>query len=222
MAPTQLGSNYRVGYLNASSPNCSTIEKFTNQALQSLGASFRKPSRTNEGLTLLEAAMAELVTKKQIPVLCIDEFEGLGDSKMFNLEFFTGLRALAQTGLVLVVASKNPLVYIVSDHLIKASPFFNIFEQITLKPFTLTEAETFVQTKSAQAGFNEREKEAFLQYGRIGEKEWSPLRLQLVGKMLQEDKHFAGGKEMGYLSPDSHLYWQDFEKRLDEVYVGSV
>ena len=48
--------------------------------------------------------------QKLIPVLCIDEFERIGSKEEFSLDFFEGLRAMAEASdLVLLIASKSPL-----------------------------------------------------------------------------------------------------------------
>src|SRR5207249_6511816 len=129
-----------------------------------------------------------LKLRNLIPVLCIDEFEGLGNRQAFDLNFFMHLRAITQAGLTLVVASKYRLIDIVSDSL-KSSPFFNVFEQLTLNSFGPKEAQEFAKAKGNQAGFTELEQDYLLKFGREeGEQGWFPLRLQLAGKMLLEDK----------------------------------
>ena len=102
----------------------------------------------------------------------------------FDLHFFTALRAMAQAGLSLVVASKSPLIDIIGNNG-QTSGFFNIFEQLIMKPFS-TKAERFAQFKGTQAGLSDEERSRLLQFGRRGVEYW-PLRLQLVGKMLLED-----------------------------------
>ncbi|GER86856.1 hypothetical protein KDW_10180 [Dictyobacter vulcani] len=157
------------------------------------------------------------------PVLCIDEFEGFNDRQEFNHEFFDGLRALAQDdGLVLVTASKHPLKEIIEGLTGQTSPLFNIVQQITLKPFTEQEARDFVENKGQQAGFNKKEREAFLQWGArhkpSGECYWPPLHLQLVGKMLLEDKQ----SQEDNLNVDDTYYENNFKHRLDETYQAVV
>lgn len=156
-------------------------------------------------------------------MLCIDEFEGLCKQEkreVFTLDFFTALRAMTQAGLCLVVASQHPLIEIVGDG-IKTSPFFNVFEQLKLKPFTLEEAQAFGQTKGTKAGFTKKEQEYLLKYGREQDL-WPPLRLQLVGTMLLEDKTLAEREGPQYYRPNDPSYWQEFEQRLEEKYRGAV
>jgi len=220
VAPTQLGTSFRVGYLDASLPKCRTIAGFTTKALEVLGVTTVIADSITVGLDTLQEAVENLVKQNQTPILCIDEFEGLIEAQVFDLNFFTGLRAIAQAGLGLVTASKSPLIDMVSDH-VKTSPFFNIFMQITLKPFSVQEAEDFAKVKSAQAGFTDKERGYLLEYVRESEQQRLPIRLQLRGKMLYEDKLAAQTDPQIYL-PDTHKYWLDFEKRLEETYRAVV
>lgn len=57
----------------------------------------------------------DMQSRNLIPVLCIDEFEGLTRSREFDVTFFTQLRAINQLGLVMVTASLNPLIDLVSE-----------------------------------------------------------------------------------------------------------
>jgi len=47
---------------------------------------------------------------------------------------------------------------------------------------------------------------------------WPPLRLQLVGKLLLEDKFLAAEEGPHYYRPKDPAYWQEFEERLSEKY----
>ncbi|MBV9230149.1 MAG: TniB family NTP-binding protein [Chloroflexi bacterium] len=218
------GHKFRIGLLDANAPGCTTVSKFTAQALKALDA----PHRPRTVLTLdkLEDFARELKEKNCTPVLCIDEFEGFArQPQEFNLDFFNGLRSIAQyAGLVLVIASKKPLIDIVIDIVGdtgKTSPFFNVFEQITLHPFTRREAEIFAREKCSQVGFTIKEQGFLLQYGRLDTEQWPPLRLQLAGKILLEDKSRIEGDPYCY-QPDEPDYWKEFKTRLEEIYRGVV
>jgi len=219
-APTELGPNYRIGYLDASGPLGRSIDTFARKALEELGYNTALLDRPKIGLETLEQYLEALKSQKLIPVLCIDEFEGFGDRQEFDLAFFKELRSLTQTTLCLVVASKNPLIDIIGDDG-KTSGFFNVFEQLTLKPFSHEEAEAFAEAKSRQAGFTDQEKMRLLLYGQEAGK-YYPLRLQLAGKMLLEDKNLASKEGSHYYHPDDLRYWQEFEERLKEKYRGVV
>ncbi len=96
---------------------------------------------------------------------------------------------------------------------VETSGFFNIFEPFNLEPFNVQEAREFILAKGQQANFEQQEYECMWKYGEESEQEWPPLRLQLIGKMLLEEK----GHGM-----DDPLYWQKFEQRLEIVYRGVV
>jgi TIR domain/Bacterial TniB protein len=221
MAQKKLGPRFRIAYLDATLPECATVSGFTVSALKALDENTLISPYRDVGLSSLEQAVKDLIRNHQHPVLCIDEFERFSNSYVFDLSFFQGLRAIAASGLCLVIASNISLIDIVSKQ-IQTSPFFNIFEQLTLKPFTFKEAAIFVRTKGSHAGFIEQERELLLSYGKIDEGQWSPLRLQLAGKLLLEDKLLAEQDDSDHYRPNDPLYWETFEQRLEERYRGVV
>jgi hypothetical protein len=201
----ELGSRFRIGYLDATIPGCRTIEGFVSEALEVLGL----PPRQEEGLLGLEKGLKMLKAKRETAVLCIDEFEGMGDRNVFSLEFFRGLRAMTQAfGLVLIVISRQPISAVIGRDM-QTSGFFNVFEQIYLEPFHRSEAETFILAKSRQTGFGPQEIEAFWHYAEQGAGCWPPLRLQLVGKLLVEEHVPAY---------EAEHFWQRFKERLESLY----
>jgi transcriptional regulator with XRE-family HTH domain len=208
VAPEQLGSRFRICYLDGMSPTCRTVTGFVAEALSKLGLSVLE---VIEGLETLDRGLQELLAKKLIPVLCIDEFERISSREEFSLDFFEGLRAMTSTSdLVLIIASKSPLRQVV-DKRAQGSPFFNIFEQISLKPFTYSDTEQFIFEKGNLAKFQPEERDYLWKYGRVSENEqaWWPLRLQLTGKILVEDLDQAR-KDPNY----QHI----FEERFNTIY----
>lgn len=219
-ARTQLGSRFRVGYLDAMMASCSTIAGFTARAVRELGCPL-PPERASQGLVVLEEVVETLRSKGLHAVLCIDEFEGFGNKQEFDLNFFASLRALAQGGLSLVIVSRRPLIDIVGDYG-SSSGFFNVFEQLTLEPFDSGEAEDFVTAKSSRAGFTDQEQAILLKYGQLADAQWHPMRLQLVGKMLFEDKTLHVKEDSRRYRPDDPDYWQRFAQRLEGKYRGVI
>jgi transcriptional regulator with XRE-family HTH domain len=211
-AQQKLGKHFRVGYVDALSPSCMTVEGFTALAARQFGVSLA-PEYAEQGLSPLEQVVASLLDGKQVPVLCIDRFETFITRPAFDQHFFGGLRALAQAGLCLITTSKRRLVDIVVEAT-QASSLINVFDQITLKPFNEREAMDFVKKKGEQAGFTEQECQYLLHYGVLEERSWLPLRLQLVGQMLLEDKRAED------YQPEDSYYWQSFTSRLEERYRG--
>jgi transcriptional regulator with XRE-family HTH domain len=213
-AQQKLGKHFRVAYVDALSPSCMTVEGFTAVAARQFGVSLT-PEYVEQGLTPLEQVVASLLDGKQVPVLCIDRFETFITRPAFDQHFFGGLRALAQAGLCLVTTSKRRLVDIVTEAT-QASSLINVFDQIALRPFNEREAMDFVKKKGEQAGFTEQERQYLLHYGELEEHSWLPLRLQLVGQMLLEDKRSED------YQPQDTDYWQNFTLRLEERYRGVV
>ncbi len=208
MGSERLGRRFSIGYLDGMSPQCKTVAGFAAAAC----ATFDLPvPQVNEGLLTLDKGLRVLLAKKLVPVLCIDEFESFSGSEEFSLDFFEGLLAMTHTSdLVLVIASKNPLHRVVRKS-VRGSPFFNIFEQLALKPFNFTEAEQFIQDKSTSAGFKPDERDYLWTFGKEkeGEKAWAPLRLQLAGKILCD--------EMDEVRKNPH-YRQSFVERFQTLY----
>ncbi len=203
MAEHEFGRRFHIGYLDATMPSCQTVTGFASEALEALSL----PANPATGLLGLEKGLKLLKAKQETPVLCIDEFEGMGNRREFSLDFFRGLRAMTQIfGLVLIVISRQPISAIIGKDM-ETSGFFNIFEQIMLEPFQQREAEAFILAKSSQAGFGARETEALWRYGELSPGRWPPLRLQLVGKLLTEEP-----------LQESEHFWQQFEQRLEVLY----
>jgi hypothetical protein len=143
----RLGSNFRVGYLDATSPSCATVSGFISRTVEELENAVMESASME--LDTLEQIVRDLRLRNTLPVLRIEEFEGLCNLR-FGLSFFTELRAIMHAGLVLIVASKQPVSELVGDQ-VKSSPFFNIFEPLILQPFSAEEAKEFIQNKGTQA-----------------------------------------------------------------------
>lgn len=217
VAPTQFGSRFLIAYIDATSPRCTTVSGFVSSVLEELKVFKTQLNEQVFDLAYMERIIKNLKKQGYMPVLCIDEFEGLTSEDTFDIRFFTGLRAIAEAGLALVVASKHSLIDLVSSTL-KTSPFFNIFEKLSIKSFSLKEAERFVYEKAQLAGFDAHESSLLLIYGRVEEQSWSPIRLQLVGTLMLQEKKLAQQEDLEYYRPADPAYWQDFEKRLEEKY----
>ena len=70
-------------------------------------------------------------------VLLLDEFEYVTQNPNFGSDFFGGLRALAiHQNLPLVTATRRELVDLCHSEELKGSPFFNIFANVVLRPFS--------------------------------------------------------------------------------------
>jgi hypothetical protein len=208
-------SRYRVGYIDAQSANCETIDEFTTIALAELGVLQPSSNGLPLDLAALNRAIGSLRANKLVPVLCIDEFEHLfSNPSAFPLSFFEGLRSMTQSsnGLILITASRKPLNEKVGSSGL-TSPLFNVLEVLELKSFTPEEAETFVRKKGAQARLTARERAHLERYGRN-----EPLRLQLAGEMLEADKRVTDRTAQNYYRQNDPYYWRHFEERLETRY----
>lgn len=215
-----IGPNFRLGYFDASLPSCTTITGFIEKALEALEYTNVPINTTKDPLGLLEAAVKDFAKYQPTsitPVLCIDEFGSLESKNGFSLEFFTHLRSLMSLGLVIITASRQPLIETV-DEPSKTSPFFNIFLQIPLKPFNRKEAETFVKAKGDQAGLTSIERERLLEYGQEeSEEQWNVLRLQQFGRLLLLKKYLSrfDTSQISPYRPDDSEYWHEFKEELE-------
>jgi transcriptional regulator with XRE-family HTH domain len=223
VAPARMGTQVHVGYLDVTAPSCATLAGFTGAALKALEITVpASVGQEASPLVALERGVIDLRAREQIPILCIDEFEHFCRYDAQRGIVLEHLRAVSQAGLGLVVASKQPLIEIV-DKVERTSPFFNICRQVSLHPFSRREAEGFAQDKAAQAGWSEEERDYLLAYAREPDRDvWFPLRLQLVGTLLHEDKMLAELEHPDFYRPQDADYWQEFVERVDEIYQGVV
>lgn len=223
MASERFGSHVRVGYLDLTAPSCATLTGFTVEALKALHLPI--PDRVaadGHSLIELEQGVRELQSKDLVPILCLDEFENVIKLDTYPGIVLEHLRAITQVGLGLVVSTRKPLIEMV-DASLQTSPFFNVCHQVLLKPFERRDAESFAQSKSDQAGFTNQERDYLLQFARQKERDaWFPLRLQLVGLTLQEDKVLAAQEHPDFYRPHDPTYWQEFEARIDEIYKAVI
>lgn len=88
----------------------------------------------------------DMVDKKDLHViLLLSELEHLVDNQNFADSFFYSLRSLAiHHNLSLVTSSRSALIELFHSSDIRSSPFFNIFGNITIGPFTEAEARDFI------------------------------------------------------------------------------
>ena len=226
VAPTHLGSNYRVGIMSATHPQCQTLAGFISHSLGTLNIPTHSLPTSNVQLRHLSIAMRDLKAQQIVPVLCIDEFEGFTGKPWFDGAFVEGLRAIAQDdGLVLVVAAKKTLREIVDGLISQTSQLYGMVQQLPLKPFAEMEANAYVIKKGRLAGFSNEDQQFFLEcapiYRQDGTRVWFPLRLQLVGQMLLADKEAIQAQQQSFQVQDQ-TYRADFKQRLNEQWQAVV
>lgn len=86
-------------------------------------------------------------------ILFFDDFHLITQNPDFPLEFFSFFRSLANNyNLAFVTSSFLPLQKLCVSKDVEESPFFNIFSNITLKPFTPQESRELVEKPLSGAG----------------------------------------------------------------------
>lgn len=119
-------------------------------------------------------------------VLLLDEFEYVTQNPNFGADFFGGLRALAiHQNLPLVTATRRELVDLCHSEELKGSPFFNIFANVVLRPFSREEINEMLNGYLAETEltFSAREKELVIGLGG-----GYPFFTQMAGNYLVEAK----------------------------------
>lgn len=117
-------------------------------------------------------------------VLLMDEFEYVTQNPNFSTDFFGGLRALAiHQNLPLVTATRRELVDLCHSEEIKGSPFFNIFANVVLRPFSRAEVNEMLDGYLAETDINISPQEKELVIGLGG---GYPFFIQMAGHYLVE------------------------------------
>jgi len=142
-------------------------------------------------------------------VLMMDEFEYVTQNPNFKNDFFGGLRALAiHHGVALLPATRRELVDLCHSNEIKGSPFFNIFANVVLRPFTRPEVDELL-TGYTQDGLTSAEKDFVWSLGG-----GYPQFLQIAGYYLLE------GKVQGLTESELEKYVTgNFDQQADSHYT---
>ena len=176
-----------------------TPERFWQRVLTKIERSICLPKLTPEiqrvremgdfDLFDLEDLFERIADRGLTTVLMMDEFEYVTQNPNFGSDFFGGLRALAiHQNLPLLTATRRELVDLCHSEELKGSPFFNIFANIVLRPFSRTEVLEMLDGYMAATPiqFSEREKELVLGLGG-----GYPFFTQMAGNYLVEAKQKA-------------------------------
>jgi len=102
----------------------------------------------------LEDLFQTTVDKGLTIALLMDEFEYVTENPNFKSDFFGGLRALAiHSGVALLPATRRELVELCHSEEIKGSPFFNIFANVVLRPFSRDEVDEMLASYTRDNDF---------------------------------------------------------------------
>jgi len=177
---------------------------------ESLKPSIEKLSERDEfDLFDLEDLFQVSQDKGLTTVLMMDEFEYVTQNPNFKGDFFGGLRALAiHHGLALIPSTRRELVDLCHSDEIKGSPFFNIFANVVLRPFTRPEVDELL-TGYTQDGLTSAEKDFVWSLGG-----GYPHLLQTAGYYLLE------GKVQGLTENELEKYViGNFDQQADSHYT---
>jgi serine/threonine protein kinase len=112
-------------------------------------ASLQEPKTLDDLKDMVQAATEN---GKRIIIL-MDEFDSITKNRNFEMQFFSFLRFLANNYKVAYVTSSHTeLQLLCHDKDIADSPFFNIFTNLPLRPFSGDEANELISTPSEREG----------------------------------------------------------------------
>jgi serine/threonine protein kinase len=113
----------------------------------------REYSALERTLDELKNVVQELDGDGRRIIMLMDEFEAITNNKNFDENFFSFLRSLANAYKVAYVTSSHEdLQMLCHAKYIADSPFFNIFSNLPLRPFTRDEAMELIAGPSAHEG----------------------------------------------------------------------
>ena len=143
-------------------PACQTLAGW----LRALSGQWKLPQPL-QATSQLSYAAQWLQQQGAQPVLCLDGFEAIAvRPDEFTSDFLLDLRGLADLGVSIIVTARQPLSELVPQHL-PVSPFFNLFNRLTLGPFSPDDAADFVTLyPTGGAPFTTAERNAILQVTR--------------------------------------------------------
>ena len=175
---------------------------------------------------LFKSIIENLNQKDKKIILFFDDFHLITQNETFPLEFFSFLRSLANNfNLAFVTSSFMDLQKLCVSKDIEESPFFNIFTNVTLKPFEQDEAIQLIEEPFHRAGLsvNSERKLILNMAGHF------PFMLQAACSILFDIKVARGSLEPADLrvwearfctEVESHFksLWQSFNDDQKEIF----
>lgn len=154
----QLDSNtsYIFVFMDLQQKRYSSIESFFADLLSFLGDAVNENIVTpNTDFDSVRRVFADLHRRKHKLIILFDEFDVITANKVFNLDFFSFLRSAANNyDVAYITSSARELQVLCHTDQIADSPFFNIFTNVYLRPFTVEEAILLVREPSIAAGIS--------------------------------------------------------------------
>ncbi len=177
-ATQKLGSEARAVYIDMLSSRHHTLDGLLGAVLTGLGAGEETAlsGSGTEKLAAFEVTVRKLRQEGLLPVVVLDEFEGLASRvDQFGDDLLESWRSLGNDGRMAFVATSARPMEAVTKASELTSSFYNIFAQMKLGEFTEEEARAFAR-RAVSAGRLETGDDTFIL--RVGKQH--PLRLQVA------------------------------------------
>lgn len=113
------------------------------------------PEAGPPGYAAFQQQLEELKQRGRALVLLLDEFDAVTSNPAFSREFFSFLRSAANHyAVAYVTSSKVELQRLCHSSEVADSPFFNIFSNLHLRPFSVEEAAELIRVPSEKCGLS--------------------------------------------------------------------
>ncbi|MBI4852133.1 MAG: protein kinase [Acidobacteria bacterium] len=151
-----ISANYIFVFMDLQEKRYSNIESFFADLLYKVSeatSELATPSQTD--FDSVRKVFADLHRRRQKLIILFDEFDVITANKAFSLDFFSFLRSAANNyDVAYITSSARELQVLCHTDQIADSPFFNIFTNIYLRPFSLEEATLLIREPSTNSGIN--------------------------------------------------------------------
>jgi hypothetical protein len=199
-APKQLGSECRAAFVDLLSSKHHTLDGLLRAVVEGLGESGWEPTGESspEKLASFEDAIRQLRKGGCMPVVFLDEFEGLASRvEQFGDDLLESWRSLGNDGQMgFVATSARPMEEVTKQSGLTSS-FYNIFAQMRLGELREPEAREFARWALRVGGLEAGDDAFILRVG--GE---HPLRLQVAAWHLFEARQ-ADEVDFGRLADEA-------------------
>ncbi|MEW6735593.1 MAG: protein kinase [Acidobacteriota bacterium] len=147
------GAGYIFLFMDLQQKRYPSIENFFAELLKLLADALGEPMQAaGADFDAIRKVFSELHRRHYKLIILFDEFDAITTNHVFNLDFFAFLRSAANNyDVAYITSSARDLQVLCHTDQIADSPFFNIFTNVYLRPFTLEEAAILIQQPSRAA-----------------------------------------------------------------------
>lgn len=148
---------YKFAFIDFQERKKISLPEFFSALFELLSREFHRQIRIIEDPSYegLKAVVSKIQDRGWKLILLFDEFDSITQNPNFDMEFFAFLRALANLyDVAYVMSSGRHLQDLCHTKDIADSPFFNIFSNLFLPPFSQSEAQKLIREPSQAAGYS--------------------------------------------------------------------